>query len=270
MKHWPLLLWSVLLPTAAQAVDRVPVLVELFTSEGCSSCPPADEALLQLVRDQPVAGAEVVGLELHVDYWNSLGWADPFSLPEATARQERYAAAGALPGLPAQLYTPQMVVDGTRSFVGNRELAIQAVAQALALAKRTLHASVHAVPGGVDVALEVGPGKEQGLGLWLVLTESGLSSNVTRGENRGHTLAHAPVVRSLERLAVVPAEGWTGTVRLPIARAWRREALKVVAFVQERSNGRVVGLAMAPVPPDTDGPAAAAQLPAPGQGAHRP
>jgi hypothetical protein len=233
------------------------VLVELFTSEGCSSCPPADEALLQLVREQPVAGAEVVALELHVDYWNSLGWADPFSLPEATARQERYATAGATPGYAPQLFTPQMVVDGTRSFVGNRELAVQAIAQAVARPKRTLHAEVRPAPGGVDVALEVGPGEEKALGLWLVLTESGLSSKVTHGENRGLTLAHAPVVRSLERMAVVPAAGWTGTVRLPIAQAWRREALNVVVFIQERPAGRVVGVGTARVRAGSEGPAAA-------------
>jgi hypothetical protein len=269
VKRLPLALLLVL-PSAAQAADRVPVLLELFTSEGCSSCPPADEALLQLSRDQPVAGAEIIALEFHVDYWNSLGWADPFSLPEATARQERYAAAGAAAGSSSQLYTPEMVVDGTRSFVGNRELAVQAVAQALALPKRTLRATVRPAPGGVDVDLDVGPGKEPSLGLWLALTESGLSSKVTHGENRGRTLAHAPVVRSLERLAVVSAAGWTGTVRLPIAQPWRREALRVVVFVQERAGSRVVGMGTVQVPLAMEGPGAAGQPHAPSIDASRP
>ncbi|MGO8970807.1 MAG: DUF1223 domain-containing protein [Myxococcaceae bacterium] len=231
----------------ARGAERAPVLLELFTSEGCSSCPPADEALSSLAREQPVSGAQIIPLELHVDYWNSLGWADPFSLPEATARQEHYAAAGT-GASDSQLFTPQMVVDGTRSFVGNAELARAAVAQAVARPKRRVHAALRAVPGGVDVELQVGPGEDKPAALWVVLTESGLSSRVTRGENRGRTLFHAPVVRSLEQVAVVPGGGWTGTVRLSLAQAWRREALSVVAFAQERASGRVVGITTAAVP----------------------
>jgi hypothetical protein len=248
MRGWPLAL--VLMSSAsAGAADRTPVLVELFTSEGCSSCPQADEALAELARAQPVAGAEIVPLELHVDYWNSLGWADPFSRPEATARQERYAAATQTPGYEAQLYTPQMVVDGTRSFVGNRTLAVQAVTQAVGQVKRPVHAELRAAPGGVDVLLKVPPGEGPKLSLWLALTESGLSSRVTRGENQGRTLLHAPVVRTLEQVAAVPAQGWTGTVRLNIAQAWRRDELRVVAFAQENGTGRVVAVGTARLPP---------------------
>lgn len=244
MRRWGTAL--LLLSTAwAQAADRTPVLVELFTSEGCSSCPQADEALADLARVQPVAGAEIVPLELHVDYWNSLGWTDPFSRPEATARQERYAAAGERPGYEAQLFTPEMVVDGTRSFVGNRALAVQAITQALGRLKRPVRAELRAAPGSVDVLLQVAPGEGKGVTLWLALTESGLSSRVTRGENQGRTLAHAPVVRTLEQVGNVPAEGWKGTVRLPIAQAWRRDALSVVAFAQEHGTGRVVAVGTA-------------------------
>lgn len=235
----------VLAGVSALGAERTPVLVELFTSEGCSSCPPADEALAALVAQQPVPGADIIAVELHVDYWNSLGWADPFSLPEATARQEQYAASG---GHASQLYTPQMVVDGTRSFVGSGDLARAAVAQALALKKRLVRADLRPVAGGVDVEVHVGPGEDRPAVLWVVLTESGLSSRVTRGENRGRTLVHAPLVRSLEQVAAVPGGGWTGTVRLPIAQAWRREALSVVVFAQERASSRVVGVGTARVP----------------------
>jgi hypothetical protein len=192
-------------------------------------------------------GADIIPLELHVDYWNSLGWTDPFSSPEATARQEHYASAATAPGYEPQLFTPQMVVDGTRSFVGNRELAVQAVTQAVARPKRGVSTVVRPAPGGVEVEVHVAAGEGAAVRLWLALTESGLSSRVTRGENKGRTLLHAPVVRSLERLGVVPAEGWTETVRLPIAQAWRREALTVVAFAQERT-GRVIALGTARVP----------------------
>jgi hypothetical protein len=247
----------VLLGATALGAERVPVLVELFTSEGCSSCPPADEALAALSREQPLAGVLLVPLELHVDYWNSLGWVDPFSLPEATGRQERYASAG---GHGTDVYTPQMVVDGTRSFVAERGMALQAASQAAALPKRSLQAQLRSAPGGVEVELHVGPG-EQPVALWLALTEAGLSSRVTRGENRGRTLVHAPVVRELEQVAEVPPGGWTGSVRLAIANAWHRDALSVVAFAQEKKTLRVVGVWTARVGPPTQSSGAAAGAP---------
>jgi len=237
------------LAAPAASSNPTPVLVELFTSEGCSSCPPADEALAALARAQPIAGAQIVPLELHVDYWNSLGWTDPFSLKEATARQERYAAASARAGYEPQLYTPEMVVDGTRSFVGNAEMARAAVTEAVGQPKRLLHVDVRTAPDGLDVELHVGPDGETSAALWVALTESGLSSQVTRGENRGRTLVHAPVVRALHQVAVVPGGGWTGRVHLPLLEGWRRQALRVVAFVQARPAGRVSGVATSGVPP---------------------
>jgi len=244
------LLVAVLFSGAAGA-EPVPVLVELFTSEGCSSCPAAEEALAGLVRQQPVPGVEIVPLELHVDYWNSLGWADPFSSPEATERQERYAESASVQGYAAGLYTPQMVVDGTRSFVGNRALALEAVERAAPQPKREVHVEPRPAPGGLDVQVRVSPGDGPAT-VYVALTESGLSSQVTRGENRGRTLAHAPVARTLERAASVPASGWTGQIRVVLARSWRREKLRLVAFVQDQGSRRVVGIGTAAVPPSGD------------------
>src|SRR5215468_4014633 len=106
---------------------RSPVVVELFTSEGCSSCPPADAVLAQLQQTQPVAGAEVIALGEHVDYWNYIGWSDPFSAPVFSQRQNDYTNAfGAF-----SVYTPQMVVDGQTEFVGSKmSKALDAIAKA--------------------------------------------------------------------------------------------------------------------------------------------
>ena len=234
-----LLALAMLGPALATAEPRPPVLVELFTSEGCSSCPPADAALAMLARDPAFRAAEVIALELHVDYWNHLGWADPFSAPEFTLRQEEYARALGGDGL----YTPQMVVDGWVSGVATPAALRRGVEKAAGRGKARLEVLVASARHGLDVVVRPPAGLAGRL--VVALSEDRLSSKVERGENRGLTLAHAPVARLLVD------EGPLGTehhLRLGVSSSWKRDQLRVVAFVQDPS-GRVVAVGTAAVPP---------------------
>ncbi|MBV8507804.1 MAG: DUF1223 domain-containing protein [Alphaproteobacteria bacterium] len=209
-----------------QAGER-PILVELFTSEGCSSCPPAD-ALLAELAGRP----DVLALSFHVDYWDRLGWKDPFSSPDATRRQHGYAD---LLGL-ATVYTPQMVVDGRWQAVGSDRSEVE---QALGSARRTRD--------DVPVSLAVDHGRAQitlgprGDGIVATLLLIGFDrrhlTSVARGENGGRTLAHVDVVRSIEEIA--PFDGRAKTFDLPI----RPPSDRIAAILQAR-DGRILGLSI--------------------------
>ena len=234
-----LLALAVLGPALAAAEPRPPVLVELFTSEGCSSCPPADAALAALARDPAFRSAEVIPLELHVDYWNHLGWTDPFSAPEFTARQEAYARLLGGDGL----YTPQMVIDGWVGGVASRAALRRGVEKAATRGKARLEVMVASARPGLEVVVRPPAGLSGRL--VVALSEDRLSSKVERGENRGLTLAHAPVARLVVDEGPLAAEHH---LRLGLSSSWRREQLRVVAFVQE-PGGRVVAVGTAAVPP---------------------
>ena len=225
--------------------QRVPVLVELFTSEGCSSCPPADELLNRLDQSQPVAGVEVIAMSEHVDYWNRLGWADPFSSAQFSERQNDYARVLGLD----EIYTPQMIVDGRVQFVGsNSSSARAAIATAardakaeitLTLAKRPTSLADE-VPIDIHVANLPSVSAGDTAELMLAITESGLRSNVSRGENRGRKLTHTAVVRKLAGLGSLSGSIDSKTTAR-IEKQWNRSSLKVVVFVQERASRRVLG-----------------------------
>ena len=239
---------------SAAAGQRVPVLVELFTSEGCSSCPPADELLTRLEQSQPVAGAEVIALSEHVDYWNRLGWKDPYSSAEFSRRQNDYARVFNTD----DVYTPQMVVDGRARFVGsNSAKAREAIEDSARASKSNVIVSIASEDKGtasLTLAIRV-EGLQEILKhgsaeVLLAITESGLRSNVSRGENAGRRLAHSAVVREFSRIASIDSQKAAVFSAQPVIRiekAWNRDNLKAVIFVQERASRRVLGVAAVPL-----------------------
>jgi hypothetical protein len=239
-------------PVSAAGKDRGPVIVELFTSEGCSSCPPADAALAKLEQDRMTADAEVIGLEEHVDYWDQLGWADPFSSPAWTSRQREYAEVFGS----GSVYTPQMVVDGTTELVGSRGPEVRrSIEQAAGRVKTavTITANDGETAGArkfdVHVGKLAGTESRDEAEVWLAVTESGLHSSVTRGENAGEELKHASVVRSLQKLGVADKGNevsFADQPGVPVNSSWKRENLHVVVFVQEKKSRHILGASAVP------------------------
>ena len=236
-------------PPVPSAPPSTPVVVELFTSEGCSSCPPADALLAGLERSQPVSGAYVIAIEEHVDYWNHLGWVDPFSSPEWTMRQQDYAAAFRHDSE----YTPQMVVGGRREFVGSRtDLARKAIEDVRELAPVSVALTRPEADGSNEPRFGVRVGKLTTLTpgdsaeVWLAVTESGLASEVAGGENAGRNLRHASVLRSLHRIATAGGQADTsfeGTVSVKLKPQWKRENLTAIILFQEKKSRHILGAA---------------------------
>lgn len=232
----------------AAPLPTTPVLVELFTSEGCSSCPSADALLRQLDDTQPVAGADVIVLSEHVDYWNRLGWTDPFSSALFTERQQGYVTS-----LRAEsLYTPQAVVDGAREVIGNDRPALTAaIASAATRSKAPLDVRVTA-RNEASLAVSVTGTVARGgaADIFVAVAERDLTVQVKRGENANKRLRHTGVVRQLARVGGVAEDG-TVTVAaftIDLDPAWNRSALRVVAFTQGAKQGPVTALGVAAVP----------------------
>lgn len=236
--------------TPTVATDR-PVVVELFTSEGCSTCPPADALLAKLEDRQLVEGAHVIALEEHVDYWNQQGWIDPYSSAEWTERQREYASKLKS----GEVYTPQMLVDGQREFVGSRELEAEQVIQQSASREKTDVTIIVQPPSSdgspqfkVHVGKLTGNADRDSAEIWLGVTEQGLASDVRGGENSGRNLRHAPVLRTLRKIGVVKAVGESSSAfeASPVVKlkpAWKTQNLQVVVFVQEKKSRRILGAA---------------------------
>lgn len=224
--------------------NATPVLVELFTSEGCSSCPAADVVLARLAQTQPVANTRVIVLAHHVDYWNRLGWTDPFSSSGASQRQRAYALFG------SGSYTPQVVMDGRAETVGSRGPQIEQMIGAQATrahAKVDLEIARSATTNTVDVTLRTSSlpigAADDAEALVAVVQDRGRVA-VPKGENRGRTLDHVGIARSLRTVGAVPKGGASLKTNISIPTAINAPdgtSFSIVAFVQERSSRHVLG-----------------------------
>jgi hypothetical protein len=225
---------------------RVPVLVELFTSEGCSSCPPADQLLARLQNEQPVDAAEIVPVALHVDYWDRLGWKDRFSSAAFTDRQQSY---GHIFG-EDKVYTPQMVVDGRDEFVGSdRGAAEKTVREAAARPHLPLHVSARRAAQTLRMTLDLPRAPEDAESIQVVaaVTESGLTSTVSRGENRGRTLQHIAVARKVQVMGSLGPDAFVADGQWRVEPSWNAAGLNVVVWLQGAKTRHVYATATAPV-----------------------
>lgn len=220
----------------------IPVLLELFTSEGCSSCPPAD-ALLEQLDKQPVPDADLIVMSEHVDYWNYLGWSDPYSSPAFSARQQNYAKR-----LGTSVYTPQLVLDGRFQATGSdRNEVTAAIARAVREPKLPL--SVRAVRTGNGGAVHVDANTAgQTADLYIAIAADRMSTHVLRGENGGKTLTHVAVTHAIIRVGK-----WAGAKsglegrdvpltakQLPAAKAGET---RVIAILEDPRTGTILGAA---------------------------
>lgn len=226
---------------AGSPVARKAVVVELFTSEGCSSCPPADELLGRLRQEKLADGLEIIPLGLHVDYWNFQGWTDRFSSADYTARQQRYAERLGTEGP----YTPQMVVDGDQQFVGSdSSRARQTILQA---ARTPPPAAVEISRSAADkLEVRVQAAENVAGDVLLAITEDNLSSKIRSGENQGRELHHSAVVRRLERVGRLRQGAFSATVPVRLDKDWKREDLRIVVWVQDPNEGKITGAASIP------------------------
>lgn len=215
-------------------------VIELFTSQGCSSCPPADEMLAQIVAWSEKDELPVYCLSFHVDYWNSLGWTDPFSSRQFTQRQHSYARAFKS----SKIYTPQMIVNGETEFVGSRGSdAVKALQAALASKNENTIALKAMAPKDKSAVVQYSvTGRLQDCVLNVVLAQKSAENNVPRGENAGRALVHVNVARVLE---TVPLTAQTGQVEIAFPEGLHVAKTQIIAYIQNRKTMQIRGAAAA-------------------------
>jgi len=228
---------------ADNGATGVPVLLELFTSEGCSSCPPADRLLEILDQKQPVTGANLIVLSEHVDYWDRLGWKDPFSSSQYTARQQDYTNKYNFDGV----YTPQLVVDGRFGFVGSdgRE-ASSAIQKAIREQKIPIEISNVSRDGNqvtAHIELHADQSFKGGRAvLYVAIADNRAESHVAHGENAGRSLAHVAVTRVLKQVGAINLDS-ASAKDVTLSVQPRANGSRLVAFIQDPKSGHVLGVA---------------------------
>jgi hypothetical protein len=223
-----------------------PVLVELFTSEGCSSCPPADALLLKFDGTQPVPDAQLIVLSEHVDYWDHDGWKDPNSSPALTERQAAYVSALGL----KTPYTPQIIVDGTAEMrLGDPQQNVKVFQEAVAFPKIPVRIGEVRVDAGNPVVFQMhieadGNSDKRNADVYVALALDHVESQVLRGENGGRRLTHVAVVQQLTKIGKLKkGETFGETVQLKLKPGTDPTNVRIVAFVQESGPGRLLGAA---------------------------
>lgn len=228
----------------ASAARKSFVLLELYTSEGCPTCPPADAHLARLEREQPIADTEIITLALHVDYWNSLAWKDVYSSPMFSRRQQIYSLALKT----NQSYTPQMIVDGQIEFTGSNAAKAR---KAILEASKTIKAAIAITPHTAGCKIEItGIPAHETATVFLAITEDNLASNRKSGQNSNKKVEHISVVRELKSLGMLAAAQTNLEIdtALQVQSAWKKENLKLVVFVQENASRRILGASRIKIP----------------------
>jgi hypothetical protein len=217
-------------------------VVELFTSEGCSSCPPADALIAKVLKES--SDKPVYILAYHVDYWNRLGWKDAFSDAAYSARQQQYARWLKS----SEIYTPQAIVNGSKEFVGSEESTLRNTIKAdLAEPAKTdlVLFGLKAAESKITVKYEA-KGATDNSSLVVALLERNAITKVLRGENTGRTLSHVQIVRKLQAISL--NNHTSGSVDLPVPAGFTPEGFEMIAFVQNTANGAITGAARAEFP----------------------
>lgn len=251
MRHFLFLMILALFAREASPADPGPVVIELFTSQGCSSCPPADRLLTRLARD-PNLKDRVIPLSFHVDYWNYIGWTDPFSSKRWSERQQGYARAFRS----NRIYTPQLVVSGRTGLNGSDEAgARKRIAEALAV-EPAGRVTLSVDPSGpsqdrlkVKVGAKLSRAIEGPLDLWVAVYETGLTTKVGAGENASATLHNDHVVRRLEKALTLTGPADSAELVLGLDKRWKRENLGVAAFLQDPKTMVIHGAGVRPLTP---------------------
>ncbi len=216
-------------------------VIELFTSEGCSSCPPADETLAEIQQEYKDKNVLVLGF--HVDYWDRLGWKDPFSSADFTSRQEYYTGIFSL----SSAYTPEAVVNGESEFVGSDKIKItNSIEDALKI-KSNSSVKLKAMQnnsGKIEVNYSIEGNNSTQDQLVLLLIQKAASNNIKRGENEGKTLHHINIVR---KISYLPARSGEEKLALILPPGLKKEEVFIAAFIQNKKTGNITGMETIPV-----------------------